>query len=118
MPQGVLSRPFFRVTPSGDALAAMEEISARALSPGFGCGWTGTAWQEKQAAGQTGILVALAVLLAYLFLVGLYESRTVPVPVLLSVAAGGLGAVLALMAAGLALDGVAGPGFPPLGTGV
>jgi multidrug efflux pump subunit AcrB len=49
---------------SGDALAAMEEISARALPRGFGFEWTGTAWQQKQAAGQTGILVALAVLFA------------------------------------------------------
>ncbi|MBW8268422.1 efflux RND transporter permease subunit [Caldovatus aquaticus] len=89
---------------SGEALAAMEEISARVLPAGYGFEWTGTAYQEKQAAGQTGILVALAVLFAYLFLVALYESWTIPVPVLLSVAVGGLGSFLAILAAGLSLD--------------
>jgi len=81
---------------SGDALRAMEEVSARVLPPGYGYEWTGTAFQEKQAAGQTGVLIALALLFAYLFLVALYESWTIPVPVLLSVAVGGLGSFFAL----------------------
>jgi hydrophobe/amphiphile efflux-1 (HAE1) family protein len=89
---------------SGDALATMEQISARALPPGYGFDWTGTAYQEKQASGQTGTLVALAVLFAYLFLVALYESWTIPVPVLLSVAVGGVGSFLAIKVAGLSLD--------------
>ncbi len=89
---------------SGDGLAAMEEISARALPPGFGFEWTGTAFQEKQASGQTGTLVALAILFAYLFLVALYESWTIPVPVLLSVAVGGLGSFLVILVGGLSLD--------------
>ncbi len=89
---------------SGAALAAMEEISARALPPGYGFDWTGTAYQEKRAAGQTGTLVALAILFAYLFLVALYESWTIPIPVLLSVAVGGLGSFLAIRFAGLSLD--------------
>jgi hydrophobe/amphiphile efflux-1 (HAE1) family protein len=82
---------------SGDALRAMEEVSARVLPQGYGFEWTSTAYQEKQAAGQTGTLIALALLFAYLFLVALYESWTIPVPVLLSVAVGGLGAFLALL---------------------
>ncbi len=89
---------------SGEALAAMEQISARVLPPGYGFEWTGTAFQEKQAAGQTGVLIILAVLFAYLFLVALYESWTIPVPVLMSVAVGGLGAFLAVMFAGKSLD--------------
>ena len=89
---------------SGDALAAMEQVSTRVLPGGFGFEWTGTAFQEKQAAGQTGILVALALLFAYLFLVALYESWTIPVPVLLSVAVGGLGSFGALAIASKPLD--------------
>ena len=57
--------------------------------------WTGTAYQEKLAAGQTVYILALAVLFAYLFLVALYESWIIPVPVLLSVAVGVLGAFVA-----------------------
>ena len=79
---------------SGAALAAMEEISARVLPPGYGFEWTGTALQEKEAAGQTTSILALALLFAYLFLVALYESWTIPVPVLLSVSVGVAGALL------------------------
>ena len=89
---------------SGDALAAMEELSRRVLPAGYSFEWTGTAYQEKLAAGQTIYVVALAVLFAYLFLVALYESWTIPVPVLLSVVVGGLGSFLAIKIAGLSLD--------------
>ena len=41
--------------------------------------------RRRQAAGQTGPILGLAVLFAFLFLVGLYESWMIPVPVLLSV---------------------------------
>ncbi len=89
---------------SGDALLAMEELSRSVLPQGYGFEWTGTAFQEKLASGQTGVILALAVLFAYLFLVALYESWTIPIPVLLSVAVGGLGAFIALWVAGMPLD--------------
>jgi HAE1 family hydrophobic/amphiphilic exporter-1 len=89
---------------SGTALAAMERLSERVLPQGYGYEWTGTALQEKQAGGQTLYIFALAFLFAYLFLVGLYESWTIPVPVLLSVSVGLLGAMVALNLAGLAND--------------
>jgi hydrophobe/amphiphile efflux-1 (HAE1) family protein len=86
---------------SGDALAAMERISAATLPSGYGFEWTGTALQEKEAAGKTTIILALAVVFAYLFLVALYESTTIPIPVLLSVSVGLLGSLIALLAFGL-----------------
>ncbi len=89
---------------SGDALAAMAQVSARTLPPGYDFEWTGTAFQEIQAAGQTGAILALAVLFAYLFLVALYESWVIPVPVMLSVSVGGLGAFVGLIVTGLPLD--------------
>ena len=89
---------------SGDALAAMEQLSARVLPPGYGYEWSTVAYQEKQAEGQTIYILGLAVLFAYLFLVALYESWTIPIPVLLSVAVGVLGAFIALFVAGAALD--------------
>ena len=54
---------------SGQALAAMERISATTLPAGYSFEWTGTALQEKAASGRTGIVLGLAVLFAYLFLV-------------------------------------------------
>ena len=89
---------------SGDALAAMDEISTRVLSAGYGFEWSGTAYQEKQAAGQTLAILSLAVLFAYLFLAALYESWMIPVPVLLSVAVGVLGAFGGLLIFQLSLD--------------
>jgi len=89
---------------SGQALAAMERISAETLPPGYSFEWTGTAFQEKAAGGRTGIVLGLAVLFAYLFLVALYESWNVPVPALLSVSIAILGALAALKIAGLSFD--------------
>ena len=86
---------------SGEAIAAMEHLSDTTLPQGFSYEWTGTALQEKEAAGQTTVILGLAVLFAYLFLVALYESWTIPVPVLLSVSVGILGAVGSLLVAGL-----------------
>jgi hydrophobe/amphiphile efflux-1 (HAE1) family protein len=89
---------------SGTALAAMTEISSKTLPAGYSFEWTGTAYQEQQASGQTGIILALAVLFAYLFLVALYESWTIPIPVLLSVVVGVLGSYVGIKLAGLNLD--------------
>jgi hydrophobe/amphiphile efflux-1 (HAE1) family protein len=89
---------------SGTALAAMTEVSAAALPPGYAFEWSGTALQELEAAGQTTAILGLALLFAYLFLVGLYESWTIPVPVLLSVAVGVAGAFAALWASDLPFD--------------
>jgi hydrophobe/amphiphile efflux-1 (HAE1) family protein len=91
-------------TSSGTALAAMTEISARTLPPGYSFEWTGTAYQEVSAAGQTGALIGLAVLFAFLFLVGLYESWIIPLPVLLSVPVGVLGALIGILLFRLSLD--------------
>ena len=89
---------------TGDALAAMERLSATTLPAGFGFEWTGTALQEKEAAGQTTVVLGLAILFAYLFLVALYESWNIPIPVLLSVSVGVLGAIGAVLLAGLSFD--------------
>jgi HAE1 family hydrophobic/amphiphilic exporter-1 len=89
---------------SGQALAAMERISATTLPVGYSFDWTGTALQEKAASGQTGIVLGLAVLFAYLFLVALYESWSVPVPVLLSVSVAVLGAIATVALMGLSFD--------------
>ncbi|MGA8917367.1 MAG: efflux RND transporter permease subunit, partial [Pseudolabrys sp.] len=89
---------------SGQALKAMEEVAARTLPQGYAGEWTDTAFQEKRAEGKTAIILGFAILFAYLFLVGLYESWTIPVPVLLSVAVGILGSYAAMVIAHLTLD--------------
>ena len=82
----------------------MEAVAANTLPSGYRGDWTDTAFQEKRAEGQTGIILGFALLFAYLFLVALYESLTIPVPVLLSVTVGVLGAFAAIVLGGLTLD--------------
>ncbi|MGW9330157.1 efflux RND transporter permease subunit [Bosea sp. NPDC055594] len=89
---------------SGQALAAMEQVAAKTLPAGYRGDWTDVSFQEKRAEGQTGMILAFALLFAYLFLVALYESWTIPVPVLLSVAVGVLGAFIGIVIGGLTLD--------------
>ncbi len=89
---------------SGQALQAMDAVAAKTLPQGYAGEWTDTAFQEKRAEGKTAMILAFAILFAYLFLVGLYESWTIPVPVLLSVSVGILGSFLGIIMAGLTLD--------------
>ena len=55
-------------------------------------------------SGVIAIILGFAVLFAYLFLVALYESWNIPVPVLLSVTVAVLGAIGGVAWAGLAFD--------------
>ncbi len=89
---------------SGTALQAMAQVSRQVLAPGYAFEWTGTAYQEVAASGQTGFILAVAILFAYLFLVALYESWVIPIPVLLSVSVGVFGSFIGIMIGGLALD--------------
>ncbi len=61
-------------------------------------------WPAKKAEGKTAIILGFALLFAYLFLVALYESWSIPVPALLSVAVGVLGSYGAIVLAHLTLD--------------
>ncbi|EJW13425.1 RND multidrug efflux transporter [Rhodovulum sp. PH10] len=89
---------------SGEALAAMETVAAKTLPAGYAGEWTDTAFQEKRAEGKTAMILGFAVLFAFLFLVALYESWTIPVPVLLSVTVGLFGSFVGIVLGGLTLD--------------
>ena len=82
----------------------MAQVSKQTLPPGYSYEWTGTAYQEVAASGQTGFILGVAILFAYLFLVGLYESWVIPIPVLMSVSVGVFGSFVGLLVGGLALD--------------
>lgn len=89
---------------SGAALAEMAKISARVLPAGFSYDWTSTAYLQEQAKGQAIYVFALSLTFAFLFLVALYESWVIPIPVLLSVVVGVFGAMLGIVLGGLTLD--------------
>ncbi|MFA5505979.1 MAG: multidrug efflux RND transporter permease subunit [Vulcanimicrobiota bacterium] len=82
---------------SGEAIEAMEKLAAENLPAGFGIEWTGTAYQEKESAGQQGLILGMALIFVFLFLAAQYESWTVPFSVLLGLPAGVLGALLGTM---------------------
>jgi hydrophobe/amphiphile efflux-1 (HAE1) family protein len=82
---------------SGDALNAVEQVADRTLPDGYGYEWSGMSYQEKYDSGNIGLILALAALFGYLFLVGLYESWTVPMSVILSVSVAIAGAIGGLM---------------------
>ena len=88
---------------TGEAMAEMERLVAQ-LPAGFGFEWTGLSYQEIQAAGQSTILMALAVLVVFMVLAALYESWAIPLAVMLAVPLGMLGAVLLVSAKGMAND--------------
>lgn len=89
---------------SGAALAEMERIAGQVLTGSMAYEWTGTAFEEKQAAGQIGMLLGLSLVIVFLLLAALYESWAIPVAVLLIIPFGVIGAVLLTMARGMSAD--------------
>jgi len=89
---------------SGEALAAMEELSARALPQGFSYEWTGVSQEEIEAGAAAMVLFLLGGLVVYLALCAQYESFVLPFIVLLAVPMAILGAVGAQWLRGLQND--------------
>jgi hydrophobe/amphiphile efflux-1 (HAE1) family protein len=92
------------VTPTGstgEGITALRQIEQNNLPAGYAIDWSGTTFQEVQAGGEAAIVLALALLFVYLFLVAQYESWTVPTSVILSVVIAGAGGLAATWAVGL-----------------
>jgi len=89
---------------SGDAIEAMEALSAKALPQGFGYDWTGLSLEELESAGTSVLLFGLGTLVVYLTLSAQYESFVLPFIVLLAVPMALLGAVGAQWIRGLQND--------------
>ncbi|MBS1368942.1 MAG: efflux RND transporter permease subunit [Lentisphaeria bacterium] len=66
--------------------------------------WTGISYQERENEGRIFFLMALAAVFAFLFLVGQYESWSIPVAVMISVIFALFGAWLGLFLAGYPFD--------------
>ncbi len=79
---------------SGDAMNAMEQVAKEVLPSDITFDWSGTSAQEREASGQTVMIVGMALIFVYLFLVALYESYSIPVAVLLISPIAALGALI------------------------
>jgi hydrophobe/amphiphile efflux-1 (HAE1) family protein len=82
---------------TGQGLQAMQQVADQKLPKGYSYSWAGMSYQEIQAGTQAPFAFLLAILFGYLFLVGQYESWSVPVAVILSVVVAALGALAALL---------------------
>ncbi|RKZ71554.1 MAG: hydrophobe/amphiphile efflux-1 family RND transporter [Gammaproteobacteria bacterium] len=81
---------------SGDAMQAMESLSANVLPENMTFEWSGISLQEVGAGQQAPFMLLLALVLVYLFLAAQYESWSLPLSVILTVPVTILGAIAAL----------------------
>lgn len=86
---------------SGDAIAAVQEVSETALPSNYTVGFSGLTREEIAAGSQTVFIVILSILFVYFILAAQYESYLIPLSVLLSLPVGIMGAYLTTKLAGL-----------------
>ena len=89
---------------SGEAMEAVEKIADEKLSNKYAYEWSGMSLQERRNQGQISILIMLAILFAYLFLVAQYESWSIPMSVILSTLTAMFGAFVGMWIEGLPLS--------------
>ena len=89
---------------SGVVMEKIDELAKTALPPGYNLEWSGLSYQEAKAAGGSVILVVMALVFGYLFLVAQYESWTIPLPVILSTSVAAFGALVALFVLKMSLS--------------
>ncbi|MCK5176344.1 MAG: efflux RND transporter permease subunit, partial [Candidatus Aenigmarchaeota archaeon] len=85
---------------SGQAILEMEKITKETLSDDMSYEWSGSTRQEVESKGQILIIISLALIFVYLFLVALYESWSIPFAVMLISPVAAIGGFLALYISG------------------
>lgn len=81
---------------TGTAIAAVQEAAKKILPKDFKIAWTGLSLQEVEASGLAVVLITLALIFCYLFLVALYESWMLAFAVMFSTVFAILGAIIGL----------------------
>ena len=81
---------------SSQALDALEETAQEVLPKDMGYAFSGMSYQEKEAAGKSGMTYLSAFVFVFLVLAALYESWTLPFSILLGVPFAVFGALLFL----------------------
>ena len=89
---------------SSDSIAAAEKIANETLSKDYKIAWTVLSLQEVETQGLAAILIALAFVFCYLFLVALYESWMLSFSVMFSTVFAILGALIGLHLMGQSLS--------------
>ncbi|SFJ63866.1 efflux RND transporter permease subunit [Myroides guanonis] len=86
---------------SGDAIRAVQEVTASTLSNNYGVDFTGLSREEINAGSQTLVIFMLCIIFVYFILSAQYESYILPLAVILSLPAGIMGAFISQKLAGL-----------------
>ncbi|MNH99774.1 Efflux pump membrane transporter BepE [compost metagenome] len=86
---------------SGQAITALEEVANDTLGNEATLAWTGSAYQEKEAAGSAGTAFGFGILMVFLILAAQYERWTLPFAVITAVPFALFGALLATWTVGL-----------------
>ncbi|EFC90570.1 transporter, hydrophobe/amphiphile efflux-1 (HAE1) family [Dethiosulfovibrio peptidovorans DSM 11002] len=88
---------------SGNGIEVVERLASE-LPEGYKVDYSGMTYQERESSGQTVMIIAIAVLFGYLFLVAQYESWSVPLGVILSLPVALLGALVGIFVMKLSLS--------------
>jgi len=88
---------------SGTALASLEKLQ-KTLPKDYNISWTGLSLQETENRGMVTIIITLATIFCYLFLVALYESWLLALSVIFSTVFAILGALVGLLIMGQSLS--------------
>ena len=89
---------------SGTAIDSVLKIANKILPSSFQIAWTGLSLQEVASAGLASLLITLALIFCYLFLVALYESWMLAFSVMFSTVFAILGALIGLHFMGQSLS--------------
>ena len=89
---------------SGDAIAAVQEVSANQLPADFDIAFSGLTREEISAGNQTTFILILSILFVYFILAAQYESYLLPLSVLFSLPVGIMGAYVTTKFTGLQLN--------------
>ena len=89
---------------TGDAIKAVQEVSATALPSNYSIAFSGLTREEISAGNQTLFIIILSVLFVYFILAAQYESYLIPFSVLLSLPIGIMGAFMSTKLAGLEVN--------------
>ena len=86
---------------SGQALRAIEEVAQRTLPKGYDYDWAGISKDEAEQGNTAIIIFMVCLVFVYLILAAQYENFLLPVPVIIFLPVGILGAFLFLKMCGL-----------------
>jgi multidrug efflux pump len=89
---------------SGQALKALEEISAEIMTNDYALALSGEAFEEKKSGGASSQVFIFGLVMVFLILAAQYEKWSLPVGVLLAVPFALFGALLAVLLRGLSND--------------